>query len=156
MNKIKIGDIIKFGEYTWRVLDVRENMVLIITEDIVEERRFDPLSNDWENSEIKKYLNDEFYNKFSNECKSRIDGVIFLLSIEEAEKYFCNDSDRMAKYIYSEDMKKYGDDTWWWWLRECGDYSNVIAGIDNDGSVTSGSVIYNNHGGVRPALWVKL
>jgi hypothetical protein len=31
---MKIGDIIPFGEYNWRVLDVQGDRALIITEDV--------------------------------------------------------------------------------------------------------------------------
>jgi hypothetical protein len=40
MTKPKIGDIIPFGEYNWRVLDVQGDKALIITEDVVELRPY--------------------------------------------------------------------------------------------------------------------
>lgn len=38
MEDYKIGSIISFGDYKWRVLDSQENAVLIITENIIEQR----------------------------------------------------------------------------------------------------------------------
>jgi hypothetical protein len=147
--EIKIGDVIPFGEYNWRVLDVQGDKALIITEDVVIRRRFDPKSKDWENSEIKKqYLDNEFYDKFDNECKSQIDGSAFLLSAEEARKYFKDNKDRKALH---------DGRACWWWLRSPGIYSACAACVFEVGYVNVyGIHVFNNYGGFRPALWLKL
>jgi hypothetical protein len=149
MNKPKLGDIIPFGEYHWRVLDVQEGKALIITEDVVEERVYHSESAPitWEECDLKKYLNGEFLDKFNDECKRLIDSDIFLLSIEEAEKYFKEDSNRQAEYK---------NDVSWWWLRWSDGRSRYTAGVSYYGNVdTDGGNVDNKYGGVRPALWVK-
>jgi hypothetical protein len=145
---VKIGSTITFGKYNWRVLDSQNNKALIITENIIAQRRFDLSSNNWENSELKKqYLDSEFYNEFSYECKKQINGGIFLLSAEEARKYFKYDSDRVAKFK---------DKTCWWWLRTPA-YRNDAISISESGSVhNKGLVVYSILVGVRPALWLDL
>lgn len=40
MNEYKIGEIIPFGEYSWRILDRKDDMALIITEYIIEHRSY--------------------------------------------------------------------------------------------------------------------
>jgi hypothetical protein len=150
-TKIRIGEKrnLDFGNYKWRVLDVQGNKVLLITEDVVIRRRFDPKSNDWEKSEIKKqYLDNEFYSKFDSECKSKIDGSAFLLSVDEARKYFKDDEDRKALH----DGK-----ACWWWLRSPGLYSFTASSVLGDGYVrVGGSRVDGDYGGVRPALWLNL
>ena len=87
---------------------------------------------------------------------------LFLLSVAEARKYFCNDDDRRcAATVFAKgkgvDVKSgdsmFGD----WWLRSVGitgaraAYVNSDGGINCDGEST-------NHGKclLRPALWLKL
>ena len=119
MKDYKIGSIISFGGYKWRVLDTKENSVLIITENIIEQRIYHDAYKDitWAECALRKYLNGEFYDKFTETDKARIILVtnknsdnqwygtkggadtkdhIFLLSIEEAVcKYFGDSSSKL-------------------------------------------------------------
>ena len=109
----QIGDIIEFGAYTWRVLDRNGGQVLIVSENIIEDRFYHTSWTNitWAECSLRAYLNNNFYNSiaFSNEDRSRIIQVtnvnldnqwhgapggvdtndrIFLLSIAEMVKYF--------------------------------------------------------------------
>ncbi len=119
MEDIKIGSLLSFGGYNWRVLDMQNNTALIITEDIIEKRPYHNVYKEitWADCAIRKYLNGEFYDKFSATDKTRILPVvnknsdnqwfgaaggedtqdrIFLLSIEEVVcKYFGDSSDKL-------------------------------------------------------------
>jgi hypothetical protein len=104
---------IQFGEYQWRVLDVQGDKALLLTEDVVEKRpRNAQRGTTWEKCALRRYLNNEFYNKFSSQEQTMIvltentnisnrwldayvgsggnDTVdkVFLLSIEEVVEYF--------------------------------------------------------------------
>jgi len=116
---MQIGDEITFGKYKWRVLDVQNNAVLIVTEHIIETRPYHNKYVDvtWADCALRKYLNSEFYDAFSEADKARIiptinknldnqwyctnGGIdtqdkIFLLSIEEvACKYFGDSSEKL-------------------------------------------------------------
>ena len=121
------GDIITFGDYNWRVLDVKDGRALIITEDIVELRWYHKkfVEITWADCDLRKYLNNEFYNKFSQDEKAKISTVtsrnpdnpwfktkggndttdgIFLLSLEEVCEYF---DDSGAK------LRDKGNQTWY-------------------------------------------
>ena len=113
---MQTGDKIVFGEYEWRVLDIKNNAALIITEYIIESRPYHEAAQDitWADCSLRKYLNGEFYDSFSGADKSRIiltasknldnqwygtksgedtQDSIFLLRIEEAAcKYFGDSS----------------------------------------------------------------
>lgn len=113
---MQIGDIINFGNYDWRVLEVQNNKALIITEYIIEQCSYHDAYVDitWADCSLRRYLNGEFYDEFSEADKARIVSVlnknldnqwygtnggadtsdnIFLLSIEEAAcKYFGDSS----------------------------------------------------------------
>ena len=110
---IRIGTIISFGKYEWRVLEVQNSKALIITDAIINSYHYNiqRASVTWELCTLREYLNGEFLNNFIDEDKSRIDEIriatnnnpwfdtkggsdtydrVFLLSIEEVVKYFGN------------------------------------------------------------------
>ena len=116
MKKFNIGEIIPFGGYHWRVLDIKDNAALMITEEIIEQRAYHDAYKEstWADCALRKYLNGAFYDKFDAIDQSRIIPVInknldnqwynstggadtrdsvFLLSIEEVVcKYFGDSS----------------------------------------------------------------
>ena len=116
---MQAGDKISFGNYEWRVLEVQNNTALIITEYIIEQRAYHNAYKDitWADCSLRKYLNNEFYDRFSAAEKSRIIPVlnknpdnqwygtkggtdtqdsIFLLSIEETVcRYFGDSSSKL-------------------------------------------------------------
>jgi hypothetical protein len=116
---MQVGDKLSFGNYDWRVLDIQNNTALIITECIIEQRAYHDSYKDitWAECSLRKYLNGEFYNKFTEADKLRLIPVInknpdnewygakggedtrdsvFLLSIEEvACKYFGDSSSKL-------------------------------------------------------------
>jgi len=120
----EIGDIIEFGGKGWLVLDVQEgglfesHRVLIITQDIIGQRTYHGrwTSITWETNDIRNYLNNDFYGRFTAEERQRIAQTavanydnpwfgtpggndttdkIFLLSLDELVKYF-GDSGQLA------------------------------------------------------------
>lgn len=104
-------DIIFFGNYNWRVLDIKDDLALLITEDIIKLYWYHSefLDITWADCKLRNYLNNEFYNSFSSNEKAKIiattntntdnqwfktkGGIdttdkIFLLSLEEVCDYF--------------------------------------------------------------------
>ena len=67
-------DIIIFGNYNWRVLDSKDNSLLIITEEIIELRWYNDNFVDitWEECTLRKYLNNDFLNTFNQNEKAKI------------------------------------------------------------------------------------
>lgn len=128
MKDYNIGGVVSFGGYHWRILDIQGNTALIMTEDIIEQQPYHNRAGGvtWADCSLRKYLNGEFYHKFTTSEQSRIIPVlnqnqdnqwygsgggedttdyIFLLSIEEAVcKYFGDSSknleNRSAKQRY--------------------------------------------------------
>ena len=123
MGLIAVGDIIPFGGYDWRVLDVQRDRVLIITEYVIDSRRFTHTQQQytWETSEFRQWLNSEFLQTFNLAEQTMIAETIisnhdnpwhgtsggssttdriFLLSIEEVVRYF-GDSSQMNSRPYS-------------------------------------------------------
>lgn len=172
---------INMGEYQWRILDVSNNELLVITDEIVQIRGYpvyisakDELEN-YERSGIKEYLNEEFTNCFTKEEKLRISlhdadlGKIFLLSANEVDTYFGNDSeydkiprsyedmyydidDFVRDGIRSRKIAKYKGSASDWWLRDIGNIGPYV--VSAEGATYCQSD--DNIAGIRPAMWVKL
>ena len=107
-----IGELVKFGDYIWRVLDAQEGKYLLITEHIVDDIVYqsDGTHVTWDNCTLRTYLNGSFYQSTftdderkiivnsiiinnSNPWKDTRKGIdtndnVFLLSIEEVVRYF--------------------------------------------------------------------
>jgi hypothetical protein len=196
---IKAGKtLVDFGDYSWRVLSVEGDKALIITEGVIDVEEF-TIGGDfdmtWENASLREHLNGEFYETFSSSEKSQIltthlanngnteygtpggndtDDNVFLLSIEEANKYFDSDKNRIAKLTTAaaEKLRTYkgdytdldlqidqlsdNDNIWWWWLRSPGRFDYTAALVGFDGDLAYGLSVDLYMIGVRPALWISL
>lgn len=118
---MKIGDELKFGGYAWRVLDMKDGKALILAEEIIEQRDYHnkPVDITWKDCELRRYLNEDFYNKLSENDQERIvetintnpgnlwykaDGGedtidrIFLLSIDDVVRKYFGDSSRLLDF----------------------------------------------------------
>lgn len=146
----------RFGTYEWIPLVLREDNVLVITKDVIDSRRFDSSTNEWESSELKEWLNNEFINTFDYAQQKSIqefdDSKIFLLSEDEANKYFPDDYSRR---VQSGNR---------WWLRTPRYSPSFVrqdgcaAFVDSEGSTVSprSASGVECHLGVRPALWLRV
>jgi len=66
--------IIPFGKYQWRVLKTDGNSALIITESVIEQRAYHEEFTEitWEHCDLRKYLNEQFYDAFDPADRARI------------------------------------------------------------------------------------
>ena len=176
----KVGDFIKFGNYSqtsnaqnqsieWQVLSIENNKMLVISRYGLETRCFDSSSNNWKNSEIRQWLNNEFYNKvFTDQEKKSINFFnlsdvgtsdnVFLLSRDEAERYFANDEARKCKATdYVLKKNNWSDGYWCWWLRSPNpNGSRSVYYVDVGGGIICSNRVNISGGVVRPALWINL
>ena len=171
-KKFQVGNQVEFGKYKWTVLAQENGKALLITTDCVEKRPYNEelVKITWEKCTLRKYLNGEFYNQFNEEEKSQIvktkvinndnskygtaggndtEDNIFLLSIDEANKYFKSDDERIANY---------DGEAAWWWLRSPGYNVDFAAFVDDDGLVYSIGYFVDrgDNCAIRPALWINL
>ena len=169
--EFKLGCCLQMGNAGtfWRVVDIDEESktaVVIANKEICykayNDRRVDIA---WENCTLRKWLNSEYYeNTFSNIEKAAIiesdihtpdnpkyntkggndtKDRIWLLSLDEAGKYFKDDDDRETGS--------------WWWLRSPGHNSGNAAFVNFVGSVYSvGDGVYYSCDAVRPAFKINL
>jgi hypothetical protein len=149
----------------WRMLRRECDKALLITEDLIDCRRYNEEYVDvtWEKCSLRRWMNEEFLLKaFTDEERARIAWVcnqnpdndyygeaveggnptwdrVFALSIDEAFMYFDNRDDRMAPVTpYAENNSGHvvrGRETGWWWLRSPGFDSYFATFVNCDGGV---------------------
>lgn len=182
-NKLEVGSIIKFGNYKgesieWLILAVQENKALIITKYVVDCHSFDKNHKFYDVSEIRRFINNTFYNDSFNDiekdkilttfvdnsvnsikhCTDTAD-KIFLLSLKEVKKYFKTDKDRIAypsEYAKTNGIYICDNSAVMWWLRNNIENLETDAYlIDDKGMIYDRNTWYPDFG-VRPACWIDL
>lgn len=157
----------KMDEIEWQVLDMKDGKALLISKRCIDNKPYNEKYENvtWETCTLRKWLNNDFMDnafgttlakyisetELKNPDNSKYNAKggndtadkIFLLSIDEANKYFSSDSDRS---IHS-----------WWWLRSPGGDQNYAAYVSSGGNVnTLGSSVLFDYYGVRPAMWINI
>ena len=175
----------------WTVLDKDGMSLLLISKQALDCQQYNTSYTDvtWESCSLRKWMNGTFLNKaFNAEEQAQIQNTtvsahknpeyntnpgnattdkVFLLSINEVEKYFNSDEARKcaptayakAQGAYTSDSYKTasGAATCWWWLRSPGGNQYFAASVNYYGSVNYGGYAVNNDtAAVRPALWINL
>ncbi len=169
----------------WRVLDIfGADTLLVVTETVIDcmpfHKDFTGKPGEiWKDSDIRKWLNGDFFDKTftakekhnifttSIECGPYSNGAVgryhtedkvFLLSSEEAEKYFKNNADRMC--VPARQAVKHGIFTdkdggrCLWWLRSSAKADATI--VDFGGYVHfEGEPTNLTKYGVRPAMVIR-
>ena len=168
----------------WQVLDKTGNKILLISKYALDTMPYNKnrTNTTWEECTLRTWLNGTFYNSaFTDEERAVIqknevtadknpeystnpgndtEDNVFLLSVNDANKYFKNKESMMCEptsyakaqgvYVY----EKYG--TTWWWLRSPGDGSNFATGVSTYGAVLAdGNRVDRSDRGIRPALWIN-
>lgn len=174
----QVGDVVEFGSYEqdgdtsngkepieWRVLAVEGNRAYVVSQKALDAHAFnadEDDGNDWNSSDLKKWLENDFASQaFTGDEMKEINGAPALLSVDEANKYFKSDNDR----ICMPTQQAVGNGAWtWdgngacdWWLRSPGVDSYNAAHVVADGGVyPDGGYVDLTVLAVRPALWVNL
>ena len=184
--KAEIGDIVTFGQYEqnnsvadgpepieWIVLDKQDGKILLLSRYVLyEASNYGPA---WRASRLRDSLNDSFissaFTRIEQEkiCTTKNeDGkylstdMVFLLSREEAEKYFPALDSRKCSFAFSDFSE--GSSTWW--LRSFSAEKRIgnklffpEAYVYYDGEIKDslvGSTFSTMPMGVRPALWLDI
>lgn len=172
----------------WRVLEVSNNKALLITKDAIDCKPYNNEMQDitWEECSLRQWLNNEFINQaFSKEEQNEIiltnisnpnnanrstnggnntHDKIFLLSIDEAEKYFKGNKDRECKPTnfakqqgaWTCQINEYLANCCWW-LRSPGYDQDYAACVNGSGDIRDGgNSVDGINIAVRPALFINL
>ena len=173
-------------EIEWIVLDKQGTKLLLISRYALDCQPYNPYNKDyqnvtWETCTLRPWLNGTFLNAaFSAAEQKKIvqttvqnpdnsryktnggndtQDRVFLLSIDEANKYFSSDDARACAgtaYAYAQGAYKANNGNCCWWLRSAGDLL-VAPFVDNDGNVHDyGISVSDDWSAVRPAFWIDL
>ncbi|MDR0308493.1 MAG: DUF6273 domain-containing protein [Coriobacteriales bacterium] len=159
----------------WRVLTVKDNKALLISEHVLYRRSIDKKCQNygeryrysWGNCTLRAELNSsEWLSKYLKCIDANLladwysDSIdngddskcrVFLLSIAQVEAYF-------AKFILDRKSRLSKNEEFvWWWLRSPGFDARDAAAVGVVGDVGDvGDDVYADNGGVRPAFWLNL
>lgn len=167
----------------WLVLDVKEEKALVISKYSLDCKVYGGwVDITWEESPLREWLNDDFINsafdvdeqkliqtmtitadknpQYDTDPGNDTQDKVFLLSINEANKYFADDSERWCQateYAIAAGAEVNGINCCHWWLRSPGAAQALVAEVSSFGDIALGGLnpdcIFN---GVRPALWIDL
>ncbi len=164
----------------WRVLEIQEDRALLISTRVLDSQKYHKDCGMWgfEESSLRRWLNAEFISwAFSESEESAIistrvttpyrelrhmknpvvDSKIFVLTVDEAEKYFSSNRDRSAAITDYSHFRAPDGKCYYWWLRTGGRLQSSVGFVADDGVVSSdGTSCFYDNIGVRPAMWVRL
>ena len=188
-----VGDVVMCGRYeqdddidngtediVWRIHAVEEDKVLLISAYTLEMVSYNLEGDDvtWENSYVRKWLNNDFLNMAFNEEEKKgilnstvetcysLDGTVnsgretqdklFLLSYEEVNKYF--EPNRYGSFMLKYRISPYCSPGCEWWLRTPSesDWEGCMTYIRYDGLVGSCVWVTQDYLTVRPAMWINI
>lgn len=159
-NKIEIGKTVAVAGIEHIVLDIFEGSVLCLAKDFVfESTRFDPNTNNYAESELRKKLNGEYLAKLveavgeENILETEID-----LTSDDGLDDYGTAKDKVGLLTadmyrkYNRIIEKYPVDDWWWlatpWSTPHRGWLYTVRVVDDDGSLGSDNCI--SASGVRP------
>lgn len=141
----------------WQILDTEENICLCLAERLPNDMKFDQNINDWTSSNLRNYLNTDFYRTLADEVgeENIIETFRNLLSLDGQDEYgACTDK---VSIISIDNYRKYRDKIpntgyWWWTLtpystKQNNDLLNMAV-VSPSGIVNGGSC--DDCLGVRP------
>ncbi len=157
-KKLGIGDTFELVGLKWTILDITEKGYMCLAEKLEERMQFDANCNNWQASDLRNYLNVEFYKELADAigAENIIPFERNLLSLDGQTEYgSCEDN---VSLLSVDEYRKYRllipntDDYWWWmitpWSTACNGYETLVAVV-----LSSGNFNYylSNYGcGVRP------
>lgn len=158
IGKPEIGKVIELAGMEWMILNKTEDGYFAILNGFDgKPRSFDPDSNNWISSKLRKELNTRFLKKITDEFGE--DAVIEfdrdLLSLDGQTEYgHCKDK---ISILTMDEYRKYRKflpnmGKWWWlitpWSTPANDYNTTLTVVS-----PSGCIYYNDYSdanGVRP------
>ena len=146
---LQIGDKISIGESLWKVLDIQDGKALIWKCTKITDHVFNANgSNEYEGSDIQRYLQEDFPETMSIEIMDDVtEEGFFLLTEDQIRKYMPKEIDRIA-------TDEYDQTTWYWTASPYVGYGYSVRLIPPSGGVSYYHA--DTSYGVAPACWIHL
>lgn len=182
LSEAEVHDTVAFGRFEqdnnaengkedieWIVLFKNENEALLISRYALDTVKYNNLREEcsFENSDLNKYLNGEFYDiAFNDEEKQMIsekenEGKVSLLSKEQAVEYLSVNEDHVDSAEITAYAQTKGARTrnsfCWWWLKDSGNTENSAIYVHFDGTIQENGFAFDyGEVAVRPIISVKI
>ena len=152
-----IGDTFEIAGINWKILDITENGYMCLADKLEDSMEFDERSSDWEGSQLREYLNTEFFEKISDEIGEE-NIITFnrdLTSLDGQTEY--GECEDMVSLLTIDEYRKYrklipNTNFYWWlispWSTPCNDWNRSVTVVAPAGVISNGGC-YNGFG-VRP------
>ena len=163
-----IGQIVLLGGHEWVLLGVENDRALLLSRDTVGRRVYNSerASTRWNYSDIRSWLNNNFYSRFSTIEQSLIqDSVLQNLHnvgqlgnkepyIETTDRIFLLSHEEMMTYGRVNIRLEHSHDRWW--LRTPANGNDTAMLASSYGSYNSVGRFVWERQGIRPAMWISL
>ncbi len=153
-----VGNEFQLLGINWKILEISEKGYHCIAIDSMEKLHFDGVCNNWQASDLRNYLNTDFYEALAKEIgeENIIPFERNLLSLDGQTEYgTCEDK---VSLLTVDEYRKYRsmipntDDYWWWlitpWSTKCNGYSQFVAVVSPSGYIDD--YYCDGRNGVRP------
>ncbi len=181
ISEAEIGDLVTYGHYEqdndlengsesieWIVLDKKDYGVEMVSRYILDAMEYDDSgSTDWEDSDIRFWLNTDFYEEAFSEYEqdamvilsvktngSDTEDCVFLNSTGNVNNYL--DPERQCEataYAEAQGLYVYNDGMSEWWLRNKNTLMDSVYFVSHDGEFSH--TYPGNTKGVRPVIMVN-
>lgn len=163
LGKVEPGTVVKAGTFETIVLEHLKEGTAILFKDCLEERKmFDSNSGNWNSSNLRNFLNTDFYKHLSAEIgeENIIEHTVDLTTVE-GSKRFGSVQDKVSLLTcslfskYHDILQKSKPDKWWWLCTpiDVPNYEDCARAVYFSGVV---NYSYCNYvGGVRPFCILK-
>lgn len=155
---LQVGDTFELAGRTWKILEITEKGYACLADKLEERMQFDSSCNNWQASDLRNYLNTEFYKQLTDAVgeENIIPFERDLLSMDGQTEYgTCEDK---VSLLTVDEYRKHRalipntDDYWWWmltpWSTPCNDYHRTVAVVSPSGRIYNDC--YDSYYGVRP------
>lgn len=156
-KKLGVGDTFELAGLTWKILEITEDGYKCLAEKLEDSMQFDSSCNNWTASDLRNYLNTEFYKKLVEAVGE--DNIIpferDLLSMDGQTEYGkCEDK---VSLLTVDEYRKHraliSNAGYWWWTitpdsTPCSDDSRCVRVVSPSGVIFRRNFSYVN--GVRP------
>lgn len=154
---LEIGDTFEIAGINWKILDITENGYMCLADKLEDSMEFDERSSDWEGSQLREYLNTEFFEKISDEIGEE-NIITFnrdLTSLDGQTEYGeCEDK---VSLLTIDEYRKYrklipNTNYYWWlispWSTPCNDWNRSVSVVAPAGHFSRNYCFISR--GVRP------
>lgn len=154
---LEIGDTFEIAGINWKILDITDKGYMCLADKLEDSMEFDERSSDWAGSQLREYLNTEFFEKISDEIGEE-NIITFnrdLTSLDGQTEYGeCEDK---VSLLTIDEYRKYrklipNTNFYWWlispWSTPCNDWNRSVSVVAPAGII--GRDGCDDDFGVRP------